>query len=339
MIRSSVPRQNFLTTSGVPKKNGGTPEGARQGNQHMLNVAEKALPSKARIVSDVAGFKSISDERRAVQWLDEQLLKSQHEVRAVVAELTPAIANVLLVRNQNNRKVSAVAVAKYARDINNGAWSLNGQTVVVSRDGDLNDGQHRCLGVIEANRAVPVVFVFGTERDSRFTLDQGKNRMAGDYLGMLGHVDSLGLAAVASSIWQHREIGRISTQTAHRPTKGEVLAVVEQHPDIAESLAFIPRKGCDSVGGRSMLAFAHWTFAKRATVPAANDFIVALVDGHNLTANDPILYARNRIMALRGRLRPNEKAELIFRAWNSHRKRETPKTLPILNGALPVVER
>lgn len=325
---------------GTGKKKGDRAEAGRPWSSHMLKMAEKPQTSNSpKVLFDAPADVAVVDEKRATEWLTQQVNKARIAgVHALVADLTPAIARVLLTLNSHNRAVSKVAVANYSRDIANGNWSLNGQTIVVSRDGDLNDGQHRCLAVIDAELPVPVVFVFGAIRESRFTLDQGKIRTAGDFLGMSGHIDSFALSAAAKYVWQHREAGRLSGQSHFSPTKTEIQSVIAQHPDIADSLAAVPRKGCDNVGGRSMLAFCRWSIAKAASEPVADAFIRALVDGVNLGPRDPILYVRNRLMAERGRISPNEKAELIFRAWNCHRRRETPRTLPALNGALPTLE-
>lgn len=324
---------------GTGTKKGDRAEAGRPRNFDMLHVQEKPQTGNARVLFDAPHQVAEVDERKATEWLTQQVNKARvGGVHALVAELTPAIARILLTLNGSNRAVSKVAVANYSRDIANGNWSLNGQTIVVSRDGDLNDGQHRCLAVIDADLSVPVVFVFGAVRESRFTLDQGKLRTAGDFLGMSGHVDSFALSAAAKYVWQRREAGRLSGQSHFSPTKTEIQAVIHQHPDIADSLAAIPRKGCDNVGGRSILAFCHWCLSKATSVPAADAFIRALVDGVNLGPRDPILYVRNRLMAERGRISPNEKAELIFRAWNCHRRKETPRTLPAFDGALPALE-
>jgi len=338
-------RRNVIITDhsglGTGTKKGASRRGETPRKFDMLKMADSPRESKkARVLNEVAGHRETTEERRAAEWLTDQVRQAREGgVHAMVAELSPALARVLLNLNQHNRRLSKVVVSKYARDIVNGNWTLNGQTVVISRDGELNDGQHRCHAVVDAGQSVPVVFVFGTDRESRFTLDQGKSRMAGDYLGMHGYSDPLALASAAKYVWQHREIGRLSNQTLHSPTKTEVQAIVEQHADIADSLAAIPRKGCDSVGGRSLLAFCHWTFTKRASGAAASGFMKSFVEGVNLGPRDPILYARNRLMAERGRMSPNEKAELIIRAWNAHRRGETPRTMAVLNGALPIVER
>lgn len=290
-------------------------------------------------MSNVANLEAVRQPPSPSEWLNEAISSAQNKVRTFVIDLTPALARALLARNPANRKISLNMVEKYARDMSQDGWAFNGEPIIVSCGGHLNDGQHRCEAVIQSGRTIPVVLVIGTDRASRLTIDQGKNRMAGDYLAMDGHTDGTALAAAAGYLWQYEHHGRLSGQAFYRPTKTEVMAVVAATPDLTASLSAVPKKGSDAVGGRSMLAFAHLLFARRAGKPAADEFLDMLVTGINLSANSPVLYARNRLTTNRGRLRPNEKAELILRAWGAWRRRETPKTLPILNDALPIVER
>jgi hypothetical protein len=44
------------------------------------------------------------------------------------------------------------------------------------------------------------------------------------------------------------------------------------------------------------------------------------------------------LVAERDRLRPNDRAELLFRAWNAHRTHQNPAKLQVLGGALPTLE-
>lgn len=318
---------------GAAQKNGRQPEGADRSNIDMLHIAEKPAKGKA----SQPQFQGFSADHRIAMWLEEEIKKAQNGVTTQVVELTPALAEVLLRRNPANRAISAVTVESYARDIANGSWRFNGEPVIVSSDGLLNDGQHRAQAVIDAKTAIDVVLIIGVERDTRTTLDQGKARAVGDYLAMEGHIDSFALAATAGYIWQWQSRGHLSTQRQHRPTKAEMKAVADSHPTIATSLASVKRKGSDAVGGRSMLAFCHWAFALTSSAAASSEFIASLINGIDLSARSPILYARNRLMAER-RLTAHERAEIIFRAWNAHRRGVTPKTLPILGGPLPSVE-
>jgi len=302
-------------------------------------VQAKAFGHSGRVLEASTEAKAAADERRAEKWIDAKIAEASGSLLTTVTDLTPALARVLLNRNPGNRQVSGAFVERFARDMANGKWTLNGEPIIVSADGHLNDGQHRCHAVIRANRSAQVVIVIGADRDSRFTLDQGKTRMAGDYLGMEGHADPIALAAVATYAWQHRNHGRLSQQVVYRPSKSEILAFVEAHPDLASSLAAIPNKGAGSLGGRSILAFCRWTFVNATDEPTADRFISMLVSGASLSVGDPILYARNRIVSEGRRIQPHERAELIFRAWGAHRRGEKPKTLQIQGGLLPAVER
>lgn len=312
----------------------------RSGERMMLNVEQERRPSNAgRVVRDLKDLEPAQADAEAQRWLAALLLRGRSTVVTVRDRLTPARSRALLAVNPENRRLSAAVVDRYARDISNGAWSDNGQTIVVAKDGMLNDGQHRCHAVVLSGREITVVFVIGVERETRFTLDQGKTRLAGDYLGMKGHADPIALAAVAGYIWQHEQIGRLSEQVMYRPTKNEILSIVEDRPSVAASLYSVQKKGGKNAGGRSLLAFCKYSFASVSDEVAADAFIAALIVGANLHLGDPILYARNRLTLNVGRLKPNERAELIFRAWNATRRRETPKTLIVSNGALPNLER
>ncbi|TIO15602.1 MAG: hypothetical protein E5X86_19720 [Mesorhizobium sp.] len=302
----------------------------------MQEVAE--MPSEGKQIKALRTMNS--PDRNASLWLDDQIARAQNGVITQVIDLTPPLARVLLARNPSNRKISQNIVENYARDMSNGAWAFNGEPIIVSRAGLLNDGQHRCEGVIASEATIQTILVIGTERASRLTLDQGKMRMAGDYLGMNGHADSVALAAATKYVWQHSNLGMLSGLSQFSPTKSEVLDLVQTTPTIAESLKSIPSKGSDSVGGRSILAFLHWTITRVSSNKTNADvFIDSLVNGSNLGLRSPILYARNRLMANRGRLKPNEKAELMFRAWNAHRRGDKVASLPINGGALPTLER
>lgn len=305
----------------------------------MLNVAEK--PQKSTLLKQVGtDYILQSPEKRAAEWLDKQVASVKGHPVTMIADLTPALASALLNRNDGNRKISERIVEGYARDILNGAWQFNGEPIIISSNGMLNDGQHRARAVKDADRTIQALFVFGVERETRTTLDQGKARTVGDYLGMHGHIYSQQLAASSGHAWQHLHVGRLSTAGSEKPTKTELLAFVEANPTLANSVEFIQRKGADTAGGRTMLAFCHWTFTNKAGRQKADNFIIALIEGAGLSYGNPILYIRNRLINERGRLRPNDRAELIFRAWNAFRRGETAvvRSLPVLGGKLPEVE-
>lgn len=327
----SAARSAFaIAASDAPKGKGGVAEAdaAHIQDNAMLNVVE-AEPADN-------GFRAMSPEGRATKWINDQVAMAHGKVGVGVVEITPAMARAMLARNPSNRRVSESTVSKIARDIEAGNFVVNGESIIVANDGSLNDGQHRLCAVVEADMPITSVVVFGPARETRVTVDQGRSKMVGDYLAMEGHRDSNALAAAAGYVWQWQNLGRLSSQAGERPNKGEVLALVEAHPNLAKSVHAV---GGNGVAGRGLLAFCHWAFAVTSSQGAADEFMSALISGANLLSRDPILYARNRLMSDR-RLSPNEKAKLIFRAWNAHRRGETPKTLTVNDRevALPMVE-
>jgi hypothetical protein len=324
--------------SPLDQKKGRATEAVRPKEIHMLNVAERA-PKAKLFKKDANQFITVSPEKRAADWLEDQVAKAGGKVTTQIVDLTPALARALLNRNEGNRKCSDAIVTQYARDMRNGAWQFNGEPIIVSADGRLNDGQHRSEAVIAADTTIQAIMVIGVARATRTTLDQGKMRSIGDYLTMEGHSNAAQLGTAASQAWQFSTFGKLATGSQSRPTKSEVMAFIDANPDIAASLTFIQRKGADAAGGRTMLAFCHWAFWQRAKLRRpADDFILALIEGAGLPLGHPILYVRNRLINERGRLRANDKAELIFRAWNAHRTNKTVRSFQISGGKLPELE-
>lgn len=326
------------TVRDVANKKGGSPEDARQDLKTMLNVAEK--PKKSTLLKSVgSGFITVSPVKRAADWLEEQIAVAQSGITTQVIDLGPALAEAMLARNENNRRVGERNVTEYSRDIENGNWAFNGEPLIISKDGKLNDGQHRCEAVVRAGIPIKAVLVIGVDRDTRNTLDQGKVRGVGDYLSMNGVSYSNVIGAAASLYWQYTTFGQLARGSGQRPTKSEVLKMVKSHGGLAQSVAQTHLPGVKAIGGHSMIAFVHYAIWQVAGLEAASAFVKALVYGEGLPTGDPILTVRNRLIFDGGKVRGYIKAELVFRAWNAHRKGETGKRIAATGGRFPVLER
>lgn len=280
---------------------------------------------------------TISGVRAAMQWLDAEIEKAGGRVTTQIIDLTPDLAAALLDRNTGNRPLRARAIETFARDIEEGRWAFNGEAIIVSGDGMLNDGQHRCSAVVKAHKAIKVVLVLGTKRETRTTLDQGTARQIGDYLSMQGHPDSRVLGSVARFGWSVEKYGFVTDSPGMSPTKAQVLEFVHTNGGLAKSVARIPNYGVNKVGGRPVLAFCHWHLTRWGHAVDADAYIEALLNGENLGKRDPRLYVRNRLADGIFR-KPAEKIELIVRGWNAHRKDEQVTRIPVLGGRLPDVE-
>lgn len=329
----SAPVNQTTVRAVAVKEKGGTPEDARQGKIDMEAVLQARAPSKA-----VTPFRTVSLNKKLAIWLDDLVEKSKDKPISQLISMTPEFASVLLERNPANRKINNAAVESYAHDIAAGRWAFNGEPIIVSDTGELNDGQHRCLAVVEAKRAIEVILIIGIKRDTRTTLDQGRARTAGDFLSMNGITYANVTGAVAGHVWAFRNRGVLATGSGNRATKSEIVQTVKDYPGIERSVHLVHQKGADAAGGKTILAFCHFELGAISREDA-DHYILTLISGSGLKLGDPALYVRNRLINERGQLRANAKAELIFKGWNAWRKGERVTRMLLTGGVLPVLER
>lgn len=328
-------RPNLIPSGINPQEKGRAPEGCGQKEITMLKVADRPPVSQA----SEPVFSISSTSKKLGIWLDSLVEKAKVRPVSQIVQITPDLAEVLLNRNPENRKISTNLVENYAHEIANGRWAFNGEPIIISDTGELNDGQHRCAAVVAAKRSIDVVMIIGVKRQTRTTLDQGKARTVGDYLSMEGNTYSNILGSSAGYVWLYRNRGHIAGGGGRgsRATKGEIMETVADNPGLKRSVVTVYQKAADAVGGKSVLAFAHFVLSA-INREDADHFIHSLMFGAGLKAGDPVLYVRNRLINERGAFRPNEKAELIFKGWNAWRKGERVSRLLISGGVLPVLE-
>lgn len=120
--------------------------------------------------------------------------------------LTPELAVELLERNGLNRPLSDPHVHRIARQIKEGKWRFNGDSIKVADTQDILDGQHRLWAVIEAKTPVETVIVYGIERDAFATIDTlRRTRSGSDVLALNGaHRNRKTIAAAITWFLRYR---------------------------------------------------------------------------------------------------------------------------------------
>lgn len=265
---------------------------------------------------------------RAEKWLASRLERMRRDGPfGEVGDLTPELAEILLRRNPNNRTLKQKKIQDFQRDILEGNFPFNGEAVIVSDTGELNDGQHRCCAVVACGRTISVMFAFGAPRDTRTTVDTGTARTAGDMLAMRGIGNGNNVAAVAGALWQidqYGEMPRLSTNTNLRPTKQQIQDVAERRAaEIERGLSAIPAKGVSRVASKSTLAIAHILISRAVgNSDPADLFIARIVGGAELRDKDPIFVGRERLIEEKRKrhLWPHKTVEILLRSWNMHRR-------------------
>lgn len=280
--------------------------------------------------------------RRMEDWLKRKVDAGKVEKAAEVVTLTPCLAKLLLARNPINRPIGVTNLGNLTADIANKRWEFNGESITVSRTGVLLNGQHRCTAVVDTGRSIETVIAFGAKDDARFTIDTGKPKNISNFLSMKERKYTSALGPAISYVLQWREFGYIQSSTnkgRNLPTTAAKLAALDELVGIEKSIEFTA-PCMKSVRAHAVLGFCHYVFWKRAGREAADNFMLKLIGGDNLSKGDPILYCRNKLPAMWGVAhQQNSRIELVFRCWNAHRLGHRIDRIKLAGGKLPKVER
>lgn len=252
-----------------------------------------------------------------------------------IVDVSPEMAEQWLSRNSNNRNLRGQVIASYARDMTNGSWVLNGETVKISSAGQLLDGQHRLNAVVDAGVTVPMIVVRDIAPEVMPTVDAGARRTYADALRMAGEENTSVLAAVArrALLWDR---GYRTKTGSLSPTATELTAFLEQHMRLRGSAEVASKIASKTLLPASIIGLCHWLFSD-LDPDEAGEFLSRLADGDGLAADDPIAALRNRIVKMRvggGRVNETEAIALLVMAWNARRAGETRTKLQLPRGGL-----
>lgn len=258
--------------------------------------------------------------------------------------ITPAIAEALLAKNGVNRPLDENVVFNMARQMTEGKWLDNGETIIIASEGSLLDGQHRLTAVTLAQISLVFTVARGVDPGVFPTIDSGRSRTFKDVLGMGGkrergkaHV----MASAALWLWkyQHDAVRR----SRMRPSNAELEQLILDHPGLERSVDFvltqIPKiKMLIALG---LVAFSHYIFSQTNPV-AATEFFLRLQDGVGLDQDSPIYALRERLISRHKwgvkEIGKNAKYALVIKAWNAYISGRTVSLLRFgKKEALPVV--
>lgn len=319
----------------------------------MLTVAETPIngtSSDADIPAPRLYIASAAAEKKAATFwqhrFDKYRALEPTELASEVITITPELAEWLLTyRNSHNRPLMQARVQHFADIIERGEWLLTSQGISFSRDGRLNNGQHRLSGILRSGRGVPILCTFGEVEKAFLVIDQSRGRTAGDALHLDGWTNGNAMAAAARVIYT---LEQENTAAPKMTTTQVVEFINSKHRDLALSVS--PARQAygkfkrASLGG---LTATHYWIGLNTSMPASklDEFWSAFVSGENLPPRSPILQIRDGIAAgtyAMGRHssgRPVRLVAVIVLAWNAWLQRRTPRKIDWApNQLFPEVE-
>lgn len=271
-----------------------------------------------------------------VNWLNECIVRGEREVFSEMVIVTPGLADVILDNNPDNRNIKPIKLAQFASDMLAGRWTFNGEAIKISKEGLLNDGQHRLSAIREAGTPHALLFIFGLERDSRTTLDQGAARTAGDYLAMDGIGNGNMAAGIARLVMAFEDADGRSIGKAKDYTNAQVVARVKADQAILDAAHYASsaHKFTRGMAIPSIVGSCFYILSGEHAADA-KEYMDQVCYGENIRRGDPAFAVRT---ALGNIERPDKAArmEMIFRGWNAYRQNR-PLSLAKSLGSFPAL--
>jgi hypothetical protein len=247
--------------------------------------------------------------------------------------ITPAIAALMLQKNEGNRRVRKDVVDKYANEMLNGRWMENtGETIKIAKDGTLVDGQHRLLALMQSGVQLNMHVCTDMDKEVFHKIDQGAVRNGGDIFQIAG-IKSFN---ILPSIIQMQNNIKKGTLVSHRTgvddrlTHSLLLEKYYQDPTFWDHVttrastwysAFAKVLSPSVIGG-------IYSVALEINELQADLFMDQLCTG--VTSSGPILLCRKNLIQDRlsaRRVRPEVRIVWIVKAWNAFRSGSEPKQI------------
>ena len=251
----------------------------------------------------------------AIRWFNTLLKKADkdgHYVEKVTID--PSRAAVILSRNPSNRNIRESKIAQLVGDMMAGRFHFNGETIIISHEGLLNDGQHRLWACLKSGQTFDTLLVVGMDRESRYTIDTGSAKSAGDHLSFQGIPNACTAAAIARYVasWKsERALSRRSSISAQQQI--ELVKTDERLQEIAGWVDAQKYRLKDLLRG-ALAGFIFYILAEKAP-DEARVFMDQFRMGAGLSAESPIFLAREKLRVHKN-LSDIQRIEIMIRAWN-----------------------
>lgn len=168
--------------------------------------------------------------------------------------------------NTLNRPISPKAVAFLKKEILDGMFLINGETIIFSNRRKLMNGQHRCVSIRDTGKTVKVMVVVGVDPVAFDTMDQGKRRILADVLSVAAMPNPKYLAPVANLLYAYTQHGHLGRAGGGHLAMSNRFAkeFLEKYPGIAASIGPRPTNALQHLfGGSALIGALRYLFGLR----------------------------------------------------------------------------
>lgn len=238
--------------------------------------------------------------------------------------VTPHKAERWLKLNKENRNIRSGCVWLLAREMKEGEWKENGETIKFDVEGNLIDGQHRLSAIIKSGCSQKIFIARGVERVAFPTIDQGTSRSLSDNFNSAGELLYSELSTAVRTVYELT--GGFSDARTRRLTPQYGFRTLEEHPGIRASVRYVMNgETCDikrmRIVGVGVAAGMHYLMAQKDK-EAADRFWFQVGTGEKLDRGSVPWKLRDVLiknkMAVEKTSGETTKM-LIIKAWNAYR--------------------
>ena len=238
-------------------------------------------------------------------------------VGVVSGLVTPALAELLLQMNTENRNLNDKAVSGHVQAIVSGRWINDGNPIKIATNAVLNDGQHRLSAVAKSGTAVHMDLRFGVPREAFTVTDTGMRRTNGQILAMAGRQYSTMQSALCRLLVRYDQ-GEM--QRLYDGVDGDVVvAMTESNPDIGRVAALLRALKFKPIKNGAF-GFVLVAAARKIGFEKAEEF-AKLVDSGQGADDSPTRRLHVRLMeaalSKTVRLRPIDNCVMVAVSWNA----------------------
>lgn len=176
-----------------------------------------------------------------------------------------------------NRPLSDQHVHRIANQILSGKWRFNGDTIKISNDGGILDGQHRLWAVVESKVSIETIIVRGVEREAFATIDTvRKPRSGGDVLSLVGATRHRALMSAALQWLLRYQKGILETYQAptNRIENSDIEMAYMENPGIVRAIERV--RALRGLANPSLVGFFYYVLTNRS--PELAERMVAILE-------------------------------------------------------------
>jgi hypothetical protein len=244
-----------------------------------------------------------------------------------VVTITPEEATHLLESNGCNRPLNEAHVKRIAKQIEDGKWRFNGDTIKISSTNDILDGQHRLWAIIMSETAVETIVVRGIEPDAFSTIDTlRKPRSGSDVLALVGvtnHRSTISVGLQWLIRWQRKVLEEYRAP-ANRIENSDIEQAFKDNPGMARAAERANK--LRAISNPGLLAFFYFILSNR-NPDLAERLMHTLENPSGVGVDDPFFRLRVYFLNQSNRKDALISIALMIKAANAAHKGREVKVL------------